>query len=194
MKKIVLLLLFFILSLTARENPFSPQKVVEEPKIILPKLEIQKPIKPIKIEVVKKAEPKKVPMKIPEIMIEKTIPIVVEKPIIKRKKKKIRKIVPKSKLIYNGKFTKIKLFSNSIRIITKDQMLEHIKLIHPNRLAIDFERFDVVRPFSKKVYSSYVKHLKIGHHGYFYRATFTLRKNYQYKIRKKSYGYLIKLY
>ncbi len=194
MKKIVFLLLIFIFSLSARENPFSPQKTVEEPKLTLPKLIIQKPVK---VEVTKKVEVKKLPMKIPEIKIEKTTPIMVKKPIIKpkkEKKKKVRKSVSKSKLIYNGKFIKIKLYKNSIKIMTKDEKLKDLKLTDPNRLVLDFERFDVVRPFSKKVYSAYIKNLKVGHHDYFYRTTFKLGKNYRYKITKKPYGYLIKLY
>jgi len=192
MKKIVLISLIFISVLTARENPFSSLEKVEEPKLTLPKLVVKKPIK---TEVAKNKEPKK----IPEVKIKKTIPKVVKKPIKKRKKaktkkRKIHKVTSKTKLIYNGKFAKIKLYKNTIKIITKDTKLQHLKLISPNRLAVDFERFDVVRPFSKKVYSTHVKNLKVGHHDYFYRTTFRLAKNYRYKITKKSYGYLIKLY
>ncbi len=195
MKKIVLITLFFLISLSARENPFSPQNIVEKPKLVLPKLIVKKPIE---VKIIEKAEPKKLPMKIPKVEIKKTIPVVATKPIVikpkKVKKRKVRKPVSKSKLIYNGKFTKIRLISNSIKIVTKDTMLQHIKLKHPNRLAVDFERFDVVSPFFKKIYSKKVKGLKVGHHDYFYRTTFTLAKNYRYKIIKKPYGYLINIY
>jgi hypothetical protein len=193
-KKIVLILVILTLSLSARENPFSQQQMAEEPKLTLPKLTIQKPVK---VEVIKKIEVKKLPIKIPKTEVKKTIPIVVKKPIIKPKKvkkKKVHKVVTKSKLIYNGAFTKISVYKNTIKIVTKDEKLQHFKLTHPNRLAVDFERFDVVPPFSKKIYTSHIKHLKVGHHDYFYRTTFQLAKNYRYKIMKKSYGYLIKLY
>jgi len=73
-------------------------------------------------------------------------------------------------------------------------MLKHFTLKYPNRLVIDLERFDVVAPFNKKVYRQKVRSLKVGHHDYFYRLTFVLAKNYRYKIQKRSYGYLIKLY
>ena len=197
MKKIVFLTFFVLISLSARENPFSPQNMVQEPKLILPKLIIKKPVE---IKIVEKEEPKKVPMKIPEIVIEKTVPTVITKPIIikakkakKVKKRKVRKPISKSKLIYNGKFTKIRLISNTIKIVTKDTMLQHSKLTHPNRLVLDFERFDVVPPFSKKIYSKKIKGLRVGHHDYFYRTTFKMLKNYRYKTVKKPYGYLIKL-
>lgn len=194
MKKIILILVVLIFSLSARENPFLQQEMVEEPKLTLPKLIIQKPVK---VKVVKEVEVKKLPMKIPKVEIQKTIPTVVKKPIIKPKKvkkKKVHRVIAKSKLIYNGDFTKISIYKNTIKIITKDEKLQHLKLTHPNRLAFDFERFDVVPPFSKKIYASHVKHLKVGHHDYFYRTTFKLAKNYRYKITKKSYGYLVKLY
>ena len=197
MKKIVQTLVILTLSLSARENPFSQQQIVEEPKLTLPKLIIQKPVK---VEVIKKEKVKKLPIIIPKAEIKKTIPIVIKKPIIKPqkvkkvKKKKVHKVVKKSKLIYNGAFAKISIYKNTIKIITKDEKLQHLKLTHPNRLAFDFERFDVVPPFSKKIHSSYIKHLKVGHHDYFYRTTFQLAKNYRYKVIKKSYGYLIKLY
>ena len=192
MKKFVLITLFLLSSLSARENPFSAQTMVETPKLILPKLTIQKPIK---VEVIKKEEPKKLPMKIPELKVVKTTPIVVKKTVIKPKKRKIKKLVKKSKsqLIYNGKFIKIRLISSGIKITTKDHMLQNLKLKHPNRLIVDFERFDVVGPFSKKVYSKKIKSLKIGHHDYFYRTIFKLAKDYRYKIIKKPYGYFIKL-
>lgn len=181
MKKIILLSLFFALTLSARENPFSPQDITKnlKPQPIPPKIQIQKPIE-VLIQEPQKATP--------------APPLVVVKEAIIKPKVKKRKTASKPKLIYNGTFAKIKHYKNTIQIITKDQKLQHLKLTHPHRLAFDFERFDVVPPFSKKIKSSSIRHLKVGHHDYFYRMTFNLAKNYRYKIMKKSYGYLIKLY
>lgn len=178
MKKALFITLVFSLTLFARENPFSPQpEQTIEPTLIKPE--------PIVKEIIAK-EPPKIIKTIP---IAKTIPAPVKKP----KKKIIKKKVLKPKLIYNGQFLKIKLFKNSIKILTDDKMLKHFKLKSPNRLVVDFERFDVEGPFSKKIYSLKIEGLKVGHHDYFYRATFKLKKNYPYKIIKKPYGYLITL-
>jgi len=180
LKKIVFLTLFFSLTLFARENPFVPFEQNIQPKPIPPK--ITQPIKQ-------------------ETQIVKTIPIekiepakkVIKKPIAKPKKKYKKKNTFKSKMLFNGEFIKIKLFKNSIKITTQDKMLKHFRLTHPNRLVFDFERFDIQKPFSKKIYSKKVKQLNLSHHDYFYRATFKLGKNRKYKVIKKSYGYLILL-
>ena len=197
MKKIIFILLFFTLTLSARENPFSPQDIIIKPKPITKKIQLQK--KPIKVfKEVKIKEPQKViPSPKPKVIKKAAVkpkPVVKVKPITKVKKRKIRKSTIKPKLIYNGTFAKIKRYKNTIQIITKDEKLQHLKLTHPNRIAFDFERFDVVSPFTKKIKSRYVRQLKVGHHDYFYRITFNLAKNYRFKITKKPYGYFIKLY
>jgi hypothetical protein len=208
MKKIVLIILFLTTSIICRENPFSPQQKLPEPIFELPKLVIEK--KPVEVKVLKEVEIKELPQ--PKIekapVIIKPEPIKVKKVVIKpktvkkktktiTKKHKIRKIHKKSskpKLIYSGTFAKVKAYKSSIKIITKDKMIQHLKLIKPNRLVFDLERFDVVPPFSKKVRSRYIKQIKVGHHDYFYRITLNLRKEYKhYTLTKKPYGYIIKL-
>lgn len=209
MIKILFISFFLIFSLSARENPFSPQKmIVVEPKVIAPAIE-EKPIEIKEVNATKKIEQKVEPIKlipvkthtvtmvregkktlVPIEQTEEKKTLVVTKP----KKKKIHKKILKSKLIYNGRFAKVRVKGSSIKILTQDCILKHFKLKSPNRLVLDFERFDVIRPFHKKVYGLKVKSLKIGHHDYFYRMTFKLGKNYRYKIRKQSYGYMIKLY
>jgi len=188
MKKMLFLSAIFALALSARENPFTPQDIATPPapEPIPPKIQIQKPVQ---VE-------KKVTIKEPQSKI-----VVKEKSISKPKVKtkivkhhtKVKK-VSKPKVIYNGSFAKIKRYKNTIQIFTKDTKLQHLKLTHPNRLAVDFERFDVVPAFAKKIKSRYVRGLKVGHHDYFYRITLNLAKNYRYKMIKKPYGYLIKLY
>jgi len=206
MKKTVFILLCIIVSLAARENPFSPQKlIVIEPNTTAPTIE-KKPLQLKELNITKKIEPKielikPIPVKTHTIPMikegKKTLVTIKEKtPIVKvkPKKKKIHKKRKKSKLIYNGRFAKVKVKGSSIKILTQDSVLKHFTLKYPNRLVIDFERFDVVRPFNKKVYTQKVKSLKVGHHDYFYRMTFKLGKNYRYKVKKRPYGYLIKLY
>ncbi len=179
MKKTVFISLILVVSLFGRENPFVP--IIKEPQPV--QIQTPAPIIEKKIEVVK------------EVVVIKPSPKIVKpKPVKKPRKHKKPKRVSKPKFIYSGEFIKIKLFKNSIKIITKDQILKDFTLIRPNRLVIDFERFDIVGPFSKNIYSKRVKYLKIGHHGYFYRTSFKLSHNYRYKITKKPYGYLIRLY
>lgn len=183
MRKIVFLSAMLSLVLYARENPFTPQDIAKAPvaESMPPKIQIQKPVH---IQ-------KEVKLKEPQKMIPIPTPVVTKKVV---KKRKIYKKVSKPTLIYNGTFAKIKHHKNSIKIITKDTKLQQIKLTQPNRLAVDFERFDLISPFSKKIKSRYIRGLKVGHHDYFYRITLNLAKNYRYKITKKPYGYLVKFY
>jgi hypothetical protein len=209
MIKILFIAFFLTFSLSARENPFSPQKIiVVEPKIIVPAIE-EKPVVKKEVNITAKREQKVEPIK--PIAIKTTtisimkegkktlVPVLQKKPVIvtakpKPKKKKVYKRVVRSKLIYNGEFAKIRVKGKNIKITTHDKMLKHFILKNPSRLVVDFERFDVVQPFHKKVYGSKVKSLRVGHHDYFYRTAFQLGKNYRYKIKKQSYGYLIRLY
>ncbi len=183
MKKVFFFTLFFSLTLLARENPFVPFKQNIEVKQIPLKI-----VKPIMQEVPKKIIQTTIP-------IAKTYPIekVPQIAIVKPKKKYKKKSSFKSKLLFNGEFIKIKLYKNSIKITTKDKMLKHFKQNNPNRISFNFERFDIQKPFSKKVYSKKVKQLSLSHHDYFYKVTFKLGKNSKYKVIKKSYGYLILL-
>ncbi len=185
MKKIALISIFLSISLFGRENPFVP--IIKEVQPI--QTQPPTPIVEKKIEVVKEVVVKPSPKK-----VVKPKPIKQPKIVKKPKKHKKHKKISKPKLIYSGEFIKIELLKNRIKIITKDKILKDFTLKQPNRLVIDFERFDIVGPFSKNIYSKRVRHLKIGHHGYFYRTSFKLNRNYRYKVTKKPYGYLVKLY
>ncbi len=186
----IYLIIFFILtlSLSARENPFEPVKQEFNEIKIPPKT---KPI-PVQIKIEEQIPiVKTIPIIKPEPKIEIPIApkIIKPKPIQKKHKRYKRPKTPK--FIYRGEFTKISLHKNAIKIVTKDKMLKHFKLKSPNRIVIDFERFDVVEPFSKTIDAVRVKGLRVGHHDYFYRVSFKLNKSYNYKISKKPYGYLI---
>ncbi len=189
MKKRYILLLSAIstFDLSARENPFLPFNKKDSSTILYPIKKVEtKPIQ--EIEPIKKIEPS---------------PIEIAKPVVNTKKNNKIEINPKKNInkptkkrykfstIYSGKFIKISLHKNSIKIYTKDILLKDIKLKNPNRISLDFERFDVIGPIFKNINSLRVKSLKIGHHDYFYRVTFILKKGYRYKITKKNYGYLI---
>jgi hypothetical protein len=197
MTKIVLLTFFLTYSLLARENPFSPQKLIQSQQIITPMINMEK--KPILVKE-KKEEIKKIIQPAKTVTIKPPKPTVVEKKpshtkiVQKPKKRKIHKKITRSKLIYRGEFAKIKLKGSNIKIITHDNLLKHFILKSPNRVVIDLERFDVVKSFYKKIFKSKISSIKIGHHDYFYRITLYLKKDYRYKIQKKSFGYMIKLY
>ncbi len=213
--KIALVFIILIINLYARENPFSDQKFYPKTKIDIPKLIIPKPIEePIvqkqeekpNIPIAKTVEEPKVITKIISkkvIPLAKTYPVEKQvKKVVKQKKRvhkkkhhyKKRKKVQQSKLIYNSKFLKIKLKNGFLKIITKDHMLQHLKLKEPYRLVFDFERFDILPTVRKKVKNPYIKEIKVGHHDYFYRITIITKKDYKkYTFTKTSYGYLVKL-
>jgi len=181
MKKYLIIFLILTLSLSARENPFEPVKQEFN-----------------QIKIPPKTEPAPVQIKVEEqIPIVKTIPIIKPEPKVEipitpiQKKHKSHKKPKTPEFIYNGEFAKISLHKNAIKIVTKDKMLKHFKLKSPNRIVIDFERFDTIKPFSKTIDALRIKGLRVGHHDYFYRVSFKLNKSHKYKISKKPYGYLI---
>jgi len=199
--KILLAGLVLVVTLDARDNPFADQGFSTKVKLDIPKLVIPKSVE----KIINKKPPKPkiiAPHIITKIIPKKVIPLAKTYPISKKIKKIVKhkkrvhkkKRYHKSKLLYSSKFLKIRLEKGYLKIITKDNLLQHLKLKSPYRLAFDFERYDVLPTVSKKVIDKHINHLKVGHHDYFYRITINTKKDYKrYTLRKKPYGYIIKL-
>ncbi len=196
MKIVFIICIILNLTLFSRENPFKPNdkkpSITQGPDLpqLEPKLfEIPKPRIEPDIQKVEIKE-KKNSIKISEKAVPKILPIKkIEKKQLTKPKKKY-----KVRYIYKNKFTKIMLLKNSIKIITKDNLINDSLLISPRQMTFDFERFDVVKKSSKYINSTNIKHLLVGYHGYYYKFIFTLKSNKRYKISKKRYGYLITLF
>lgn len=197
--KIVLIASMLLLStLIARDNPFEP--IIKE----VPKEQNLTQVAPKKvpIDVFKEVNAtsvwkKPIEQKSPETK-PAAKPIVAEKPKVKIKKpieaKKTAKRASKPYWIYTNPFIRIKLDGNRIKIYTKDKILNQTILKNPNRIVVDFERFDVLNPLSKKLKNRYIKAFEIGHHDYFYRTVFTLKYKKRFKLKSTSYGYLITIF
>ncbi|MCH9814497.1 MAG: AMIN domain-containing protein [Epsilonproteobacteria bacterium] len=193
MKLKLCLVLCLTLSLSARENPFVPlndgtlasenRSVLDVKKAldVFEKVEI-----PQKKTVIKKVEKPKVTLK------NKPIKPVVKK--VKKKKKRTYKKPKKDLILYHSKYTKISHRTNQLKITTQDTMLKNFQLKSPNRIVFDFERFDVIKPLRKKVNSTLISNIRVGHHDYFYRVTLTLKKYKSYKLKKIADGYIISFF
>lgn len=132
-----------------------------------------------------------------KLSVKKTKKISVGKPVPKkhRTKKRHRHRRSNFQLIYGNDNLKIYAKGNKIKILTDDRVIDHFKLKRPDRLVLDFgDDFVFYDTFHKSVHSPYIKMLKIGTHTRFYRLTFVLSKNYRYRIKTRSDGYLISVW
>ena len=213
------LLLLQIHTLQARENPFAPvnQYGGEPLTKPLPAPDFQQEIVPvIKAAKCRAEEPqetnttqpkqvwetvKPVKKKKKPILFTKKKPSVKQisvcKPVHKKHRTKKRPLHHKLKfhLIYSNDNLKIYTKGKALKIVTDDTVINDFKLKQPNRLVLDFgDDFVLYDTIRKPLRSPYIKMLKIGTHACFYRLTFVLAKNYRYRIKHLSNGYLITLW
>lgn len=90
----------------------------------------------------------------------------------------------------------IKLLANSdaIELVTDDELLRDFLLPKPHRIVCDFKREIDIRAFTQNIKgSSKIKKFRIGNHKGYYRVVIELDGYYNYKLEKKSSGYLFKL-
>ena len=213
------LLLFQVHTLQARENPFAPvnQYGGEPLTKPLPAPDFQQEIVPvIKAAKCRAKEPHKTnTTQQPKQVWERTKPlkkkkkpilftpkkpsvkqIRICKPVYEKHRTKKRHIHHKLKfhLIYSNDNLKIYTKGKELKIVTDDTVINDFRLKQPGRLVLDFgDDFVLYDTIKKPVQSPYIKMLKIGTHSCFYRLTFVLAKNYRYRIRHLSNGYLITL-
>lgn len=215
--KVLLVSLFFFLTLEARDNPFTP--LFDTPTQIqnnIPILNITTNptfISGEKIELVKKPIPPKVkiidkPRIVAITPIKKTVlvpvetcitePIMIEVAEVKspkkptHKKKSIKK-KPAYHDIYQNYFLKITTNDKNIKIITEDKLIQKTLFKSPTRLSLDFKRLQYFHTKSTILQNPFAKKLKVGSHHDFYRITLLLKAHKHLKVRKKPYGYLLVL-
>ena len=210
-------LLLLIYTLQARENPFAPVNRYGGEPLSKPlpapdfKQEIIPVIKTVKQQAkkpqesnttqqpklmqktIKSAKKKKKPI----LFTTKKSPVKqahTYKPVSKKHPTKTKRTLHKQTfhLIYHNDNLKIYTKGKKLKIITRDTIINDFKLKHPNRLVLDFgDDFVLYNTIQKSIRSPYFKMLKIGTHSRFYRITFVLAKNYRYRIKNLTKGYLV---
>jgi len=204
--KLLLLLIFLLSALTARENPF--EALYDVPKVeedIIPLLNI-KTNQAFKVEqnitlindnnlTIKSDANLSDQNKSMKVTENNTTIIKTTTPVIKTKKKvHKKKKIAKYKTIYQNYFLKVQHRYKSFKILTHDRLLKQTKFSHPKRVAFDFKRLQYFHTKNVILKSASAKKVKFGTHHNFYRITVELNKYSRYKITKKSYGYLLSFY
>lgn len=113
-----------------------------------------------------------------------------------RESKKVDALASKEPFMEIGKLDFISFFSkkNTLKLVTKDEMIRDLLLVKPHRIVCDFKREVNIRSYVKKIaQGSVVKEFRVGKHNGFYRAVIELDGYYRYRLSKTDDGYLITL-
>ena len=205
--KVLLVVILFVGSLLARENPFEATfKTPPISKKSIPLLHIttnkvfqteHKPIIRKSIPLAVQPAPiihKPIQHLVPPIMIvDEPNTVIQHKPIIVKAKKRVYK-KQNYKTIYQNYFLKIQTNNRHFKIITTDKLLKKTKFSNPSRMAFDFKRLQYFHTKSIQLKNPYARKLTLGTHHDFYRLTLELKSHKRSKITPKPYGYLLTLY
>ena len=215
MRRIFTAVLFIVLSLSARENPFFPstgeadipfttnETVTIDPlkraAISLPSTarvieSITVKYKNLdgsieeKTEVLENSVDWHLPLFISQNIDDGTNDNQVRLPVKRAKKVKKKKF----KKLAGLKFITLYEHKHQLKVVTKDKMLRNFLLTKPHRIVCDFKReidirsYEVVAP-SKGI----VTKMRLGNHKGYYRVVIELDGHYRYKVKNLKNGYMI---
>ena len=203
--KILLVTLFLLLSLEARENPFLPsvgekdlfqssnQDTIKEPlkraTITLPPY--SRILQKVTIEFKNldgSIETRSIEL---DHKIDWHLPVFISqnyntKKATQHKKKHFKKIASvKYATFYSSKHT--------LKILTKDKIIRNFLLVEPHRIVLDLQRDAKLKSYIKSNKNNIFTKIRVGNHDKFYRVVIELDGYYRYKMTKVSGGYIIKL-
>ena len=83
---------------------------------------------------------------------------------------------------------------NVIKIVTKDKLIRNFLLTKPHRIVCDFKRDIDIRSYVKSVENGYaVKRVRVGNHKGYYRLVIELDGHYKYSKKTIEEGYIFNL-
>jgi len=107
------------------------------------------------------------------------------------------KRIKKQKLHYKKKtglsFISFYESGKNLKIITNDSLLRKFLLVKPHRIVCDFKRDIDIRSHDKSFKNSIFKRIRIGNHKGYYRVVVELDGKYKYSTKKIDKGYLLRL-
>ncbi len=204
MRKIILLSIFLVTVLFARDNPFKP---VVSSKTLGKATNVSSGLKYLKIKKIKLPSSTRVIKNVTFKVLNvdgsiKNLSYKVDKKVdwhkdivLSNSKIKIedkpKKIEPKMIKVF--KFLSIMVDKNRLLIKNSDKMIREMFFSKPYKIVIDFKRKVAFYTKTLNIENSPFKHIVLGNHGSFYRVVLTLDGDYRYKIKKNSNGYLVEL-
>lgn len=221
MVKFIILILFLLTSLVARENPFFPS-VGEKDIPLSSNQDVQ--LTPLKRATLTLPSTARVIEGVTinyksmdgsrhqesielDNSIDWHLPIFIsqnygssEQKITPKKKieKKVTKSAKKKKSSYK-KIASIKLISfytqdKKLKLITKDKMIRNFLLVKPHRIVCDFKRDTNIKSYIKETSKKSVfTKIRIGNHSGYYRVVIELDGHYRYKTTNTKDGYIFEL-
>lgn len=204
----VLVFLFLLTTLDARENPFFPADGEKEMPLTSNEDLSTPPLKRATISLPSEARIlQKVTIEYKNLnglvetksinlqnSIDWHLPIFISQSYTENSSK------PKAPAVENKfeKLTSIKYVSfyssdKELKVQTTDQIIRNFLLVEPHRIVIDFKRDTNLESSTKINQNNIFKTIRIGNHSGYYRAVVELDGLYTYTMEKISDGYLFKL-
>jgi hypothetical protein len=78
----------------------------------------------------------------------------------------------------------------TLKIVTQDKMIRNFLLAEPHRIVIDFKRDTSLKSYTKKIAKNIFSVIRVGNHSGYYRVVVELDGLYRYKMQKVPEGYL----
>lgn len=88
------------------------------------------------------------------------------------------------------KFISLYESKKTLKVVTKDKMIRNFLLTKPHRIVCDFKRDIDIRSYEKYVKNSIVKRIRLGNHKGYYRVLIELDGYYRYKVKDSKQGYV----
>lgn len=88
------------------------------------------------------------------------------------------------------KFISLYESKKTLKVVTKDKMIRNFLLTKPHRIVCDFKRDIDIRSYEKYVKNSIVKRIRLGNHKGYYRVVIELDGYYRYKVKDSKQGYV----
>ena len=208
MIRVLLISLFLIISLNARENPFFPSLGEQEIPFTSNEDRTKLPLKRATIDIPSQArliqrvtiEFKNLDGSIESKSIELDnsvdwhLPIFISQSYSDPIKQKITKVKEvEFKKLSEMKFASFYSSEKTLKILTNDNMIRNFLLVNPHRIVIDFKKDAKLKWMSKVNKNNVFSKIRVGNHKGYYRVVVELDGYYRYKMQKIANGYLFKL-
>jgi len=208
----LLVSLFLLLNISARENPFFPTEGEVDIPITSNSDTSRPPLKRATITLPPEARVIKnvtISYKNLDGSIEKRaieldhsidwhLPIFISQsytPIVNKTKNSTTKSSKKSedfKKIASFKYAKFYTFGKNLKIITEDKMIRNFLLVQPHRIVMDFKKDVSLKSYIKNIDGIFTK-IRVGNHNGYYRVVVELDGYYRYKMKHINGAYIFKL-
>ena len=208
MIRVLLISLFLIISLNARENPFFPSLGEQEIPFTSNEDRTKLPLKRATIDIPSQARLiKRVTIEFKNLdgsmesksieldnSIDWHLPIFISQSYTDPKKHEPVEIKePDFKKLSEIKFASFYSFEKTLKIVTTDKMIRNFLLVNPHRIVVDFEKDAKLKWMSKINKNNVFSKIRVGNHKGYYRVVVELDGYYRYKMQKIDNGYLFKL-